>query len=378
MKNLLILIIVAVLASCSKPDLKTQITNLHTKRTALDKEIELLEKELALTDTSSKIIKRKIIRVDLKEAVPTVFEHFIEVQGKLDGEENIAMNPAGPMGQGGLIKAVYVKTGDVVKKDQVIAMLDDAVLQQQLNTAKNSLSFVTTLYDKQKALWDQKIGSEVQYLSAKNQKETLENQIKTLQEQIDLCKVKSPISGTIEEVNAKVGQITNPMLPLPAFRIVNFNNIKVMADIAEAYAQKVRKGDEVMVLFPDLNKEVKTKISFAADYINPVNRTFGVETRFPSNGLQLKANMVCVVKINDYQSNKALVLPVNVIQSNNDGKYVFIATQQGEKTIVNKSKITEGLTYNGMTEILSGIPVNAKIVIAGFQELEDGFEVISK
>ena len=258
-----------------------------------------------------------------------------------------------------------------MRKGQVLAQLDDNVIQQQIAGVNQQLEFATNLFAKQKSLWDQQIGSEVQYLTAKNNKESLEKNIATLRQQVEMYKIKAPINGTIEEVGVKVGQMAAAGT-IPVFRVVNFSSVKVMADIAEVYAPKVRVGNDVLVFFPDFNQEIKSKIVFSSKYINPSNRSFQVEIHLGASKVEYRANMIAVVKINDYQNLKALVLPVNLIKDSPDGKYLYLAKEEGGKSIAHKQKVEIGQTYNGLAEITSGVQAGDKIISTGFNSLVEG------
>ena len=241
---------------------------------------------------------------------------------------------------------------------------------QTLEELKTQIDFASNIYNKQKSLWDQKIGSEVQYLTAKNNKESLENKLKTLQEQINMMKITSPIDGTIEEMPIKIGQSMAP--GIPAFRVVNFSKVKIMAEVAEAYSAKVSKGDSVLVSFPDINLEIKDKISFASKYINPINRTFSIEIKFNSGKNPIRANMVTVIKIADYNSPNAIIIPVNLVQSDNTGSYVYVSETINGKLVAKKRMVKQGMNYNGIVEILDGLKVGDKIITTGYQDLEEG------
>lgn len=228
------------------------------------------------------------------------------------------------------------------------------------------------MFDKQKRLWDQKIGSEVQYMQSKTSKESLEQQITSLKTQIGKFKIKSPITGTVEECNIKVGSVVSPDPYSAAFRVVAFKNLKVSAEVSEAYAAKVQVGDKLIVMFPDINQQVETKVDFVSKYINPVNRTFIIESRISNSIQNMKANMIAIIQINDYHSEKSFQVPMNVIQTDKDGSYVYIVRKKDNHNGAYKQPVVIGNTYNGVAEILEGLTVNDKVISAGFQELIDG------
>jgi len=232
--------------------------------------------------------------------------------------------------------------------------------------------FASDMFDKQKRLWDQKIGSEVQYMQSKTTKESLDRQISSLNQQIEKFKIKSPIDGTIEECNIKVGGVVSPDPRLAAYRVVEFKNLKVTAEVSEAYSARVQNGDKLMILFPDVNKQIETEVSFVSKYINPVNRTFLIESKINSNSPGLKANMIAIVQINDYHSDNSILLPMNVIQTDQIGSYVYVIRSKDKYSAAIKQPVIIGSSYNGVAEILQGLAVNDKVISVGYQELVDG------
>ncbi len=363
-KSILILAIVLIAVACgNKTDKKSELAKLKKQQDELALKIKTLETELSVNDTTS---KSKMTSVAITLAQPAVFNHFLEVQGKVDGEDNIAVSAQMP----GAITAVYVKEGDNVRAGQVLAQIDNSVLQQQIASTKQQLDFTTSLYNKQKALWDQQIGSEVQYLTAKNNKENLEKALATMNDQLDMTRIKSPINGSVEEVNLKVGQMASP--GLAAVRVVNFTNAKIVAEIAEAYAPKVKPGDKVIVFFPDFNIEIASQIRFTSKYINPINRTFISEVHLGPSKVQYRANMMAVVKINDYRNPSAFTIPITLVRESQAGKYIYVAKEEKGNLVARRLPVTVGSTYNGLAEITSGIIAGEKIITTGFNSLIDG------
>lgn len=352
------------LAACSSTsDKKAELNKLKKQHDQIADQIKKLESELKVNDSTS----TKLTDVMVTDVQPSEFNHYIEVQGKVDGQDNIAVAPQMP----GVVTAIYVKEGDAVRRGQILAQLDDNVIQQQIAGVNQQLDFANSLFVKQKSLWDQKIGSEVQYLTAKNNKESLEKNLATLHQQVEMYKIKAPIYGTIEEVGIKLGQMASAGVT-PVFRVVNFSSVKIMADIAEVYAPKVKIGNDVLVFFPDFNQELKSKIVFSSKYINPSNRSFQIEIHLGASKVEYRANMIAVVKINDYQNKKAMVLPVNLVKDSQDGKYVFVAREEAGKTIAHKQKVVLGQTYNGLAEITSGLQAGDKVISTGFNSLLEG------
>lgn len=362
--KLLGLVLVVMVAACGTPDKQKELTSLIKERDVLNDKIKTLEDEIAKADSNK--TKDAGIRVAVNELKPSIFSHFIEVQGKVDGDENVNVSTS----TGGNVTQILVKEGDKVTSGQTLARLDDKVLQLTLKELENNYQFVNSIYEKQKALWDQKIGSEVQYLTAKNNKESLESKIATLKDQISLMQIKSPINGTVEDIPIKMGQLMSP--GLVAFRIVNFAKVKIVAEIAEAYTSKINDGDVVSVFLPDLNKEVVGKVDFSSKYINPTNRTFSINVRLSGVDPNLKANMIAVLKVNDYKATNAFSVPINLLQTDLNGTYVTIAEKTDKGAVAKRVSVVAGVAYKGLIEIKSGLKTGDLVITAGYLELENG------
>ena len=370
MKNIIYaLAITALLVSCSNSsDKQGELEKLKVQHDELATKIALLEAELYPNGIQGEV---KSVSVKTEPVLSCVFIHYVEVQGVVDGDQNVAVSPQ----TAGIVTAVYVTEGSHVKKGQVLAELDAVVLKQSLDELKTQLSLVSNLFDKQKALWEKNIGSEIQFLQAKTNKEALENKIKTLQGQIDMARVISPISGTVESVPLKVGQMASPGMPTSAIRVINMNSVKIKADVSENYASRIQNGDKVLVRFPDLGKEIESKLSFTSRFIDPTNRTFQVESKLQTGDLQLRANMIAYVKIKDYTNEKAFCVPVNYVQSNKEGKFVFVAVQKDNQWIATRRLVKTGMDYNGVAEILEGLSEGDKVISSGYQSVNEGTQI---
>lgn len=361
-----VLTVMIIVFSCNT-DKKQKINKLKQQQAALNEKINALENELnSEAKDSVNIMNFKF--VGLTEVKSGNFDHYIRVQGKLDGEQNIGVFAEVP----GTVSVKYADVGHRVTKGQVLAQIDDQQYRSQLEGLETQYKFAVDMYEKQKRLWDQKIGSEVQYLQSKTTKESLEMQIASLMQQIEKFRIKSPIDGTIEECNIKVGGIVTPDPRMAAYRVVEFKNLKVTAEVSEAYSSRVQKGDRLTVFFPDANKQVDADVSFVSKYINPVNRTFLIEAKINSNSPDLKANMIAILQINDYHSDNSILVPMNVIQTDNTSSYVYIARSKDNYTAAFKQPVIIGNSYNGIAEILKGLNNGDKVVSTGFQELVDG------
>lgn len=349
--------------SCST-DKSARLVELKKKSMQLSAEISQLEQELA-AEGKTKIDLGMLVGV---KAVETkVFRHFIEVQGKVDGEGNVAVFAESM----GIIEQIFVKPGSRVSKGQVMAQLNDPALRDQLAALQTNYELAADLFQKQKSLWEVNIGSEVQYLQAKANKESMEAQIAAMKSQIEMMRIKSPIDGTVEDAPYKVGQMASPQVP--SFRVVSFNALRIKANLSESYASRVHEGDVVQIRIPDLQQDVEAKITFVSKYIDPVNRTFQVEAAIDRKFDFLKVNMVVVLKINDYMREQAVVLPVNVIQTDYQGSaYVFKAVEVDGVRQAQKTVVQTGTIYNGNAEITTGLQAGDKVVFTGYQDLENG------
>jgi membrane fusion protein (multidrug efflux system) len=366
-KNFLLLILVAATAiSCSKtPDeqKRAELEKLKNEQAELKGKITKLEDELAKSDTT-KDDKLKV--VEAAPIVPQTFTHFIEVQAKVEGDEDVTLSAEMP----GTVTSVLVKAGDKVSKGQVLATLEDRAIRQQLDGMKAQLDMAVTMYNRQKNLWDQKIGSEVQFIQASTQKESMEKQYAALQEQWDMTRIKSPINGTVDLVSIKIGSAVAP--GFPSIRVVNLTNMKVKAEIAESYISKVKSGCDAVIYFPDIKKEVNTKLTYSGQAINPLNRTFNVEVRLNPKDGEYHPNQVAVLKIADYTAPNVFVVPVGVVQKSTDGEFVYVASEEKGKMLAKRKMVSSGMTYNGLAEIKSGLSPGDKVITIGYQNVIEG------
>jgi membrane fusion protein (multidrug efflux system) len=313
--KILYITLAAVMLACGTPDKKAQLEKLRSQKAELETKITVLEEELAKSDTT----KEKLVDVIAMPLKTQSFKTYIEVQGRIDADENVSLSTEMP----GTVTKINVKVGDEVSKGQVLAETDARATQQQIADLNTSLDLATQVYQKQKNLWDQKIGTEIQFLQSKNTKESIENKIATMQEQVRMSKIISPINGTIDAVNIKIGQAVAP--GVSAINVINFSNLKIKADVSESYASRVKIGNEALVLFPDIHDSISSKVNYASRAINNLTRTFGVEVLL-DNSKEYHPNMVAKLKINDYQSASPMVtVPVKFIQKGTNENFVLVA-----------------------------------------------------
>jgi RND family efflux transporter MFP subunit len=367
--NIILVALVLLIAACTPPksDLdkkRKELADINAKIDKLKGEAKVLETEIAKLDTAAAgILKNKTVKVE--EIKTSEFDNFIEVQGMVDSDENVMVNTTQP----GIITAINVKEGDVVHKGQILATTDANIINKSIDQLQTNLDLATIAYDKQKRLWDQKIGSEIQYLSAKTQKESLEKQLKTLQSQIDLTVIKSPINGVVDEIKVKIGEMASP--GFTGIRVVNLNNIKVIAKVSDNYIAKVKKGQSVIVRFPDANYELTAPVTFVSSVIGS-NRSFNVEVKVNNKDGMLKPNMVASLLISDQKLNNVLVVPSNAVEHTATGDYLMVAVGPKDKAIANRRKVAIGVEYNGRTIVTEGLKEGEKVVTFGFQDIVDG------
>lgn len=360
----------SLLIACSqekKSDLETkkaELAELKSQQAELATQIRQLESEVTKLDPK-KVEQVRIKDVAVAPVAATTFRHFVELQGTIDAKNNIQVTPK----SGGAITALYVKEGDAVRPGSVVARLDDAVLRDNTEQLKTQLALATTVYEKQANLWKQQIGTEIQYLQAKTNKEAIERQLATLNTQRSQFTVTSPIGGVVDKVNVKIGDVAMPGMGM--VRVVNLSSLKVVAKVADTYAGSVRRGDPIMVVFPDINKELKTTINFVSTTVDPASRTFTIEAPLPSSN-DLKPNMLAQVKINDVSKPNAVVINQNLIQNTETGKIVYVAVNEGGKKVAKARTVETGLSYGGQIEVIEGLKAGDQLVTKGYQELVDG------
>ncbi|MCB9291226.1 MAG: efflux RND transporter periplasmic adaptor subunit [Lewinellaceae bacterium] len=345
----------------------SELAKLKKQQASLAKKISALEAEIVQLDPS-KAVQPKLVSV--VEVAPEGFEAYINLQGRVSSENISYVAPRN--GVGGYVKEVLIAEGQYVKKGQLILKLDDQVLQQSIASTKTQLAFAQDIYERTKSLWDQKIGSEVQLLNAKNNVDGLKNQIAVQEEQLKTYLVYADQSGIAEIVNIKPGELFTGMGATgPQIQIVNNNDLTVEVDIPENYATEVRAGTTVLVEVPPANRSFKTRIERISQSVNAASVGFTAVCRIPS-AAGLKPNMSASVKILSHSSAKAIVIPVNIVQSDDQGKYVYLMAEGGEHKTAKKVRITLGELYGGQIEILNGLQPGDLLVTKGYQDLYDG------
>lgn len=295
MKRIYLLSVIVVLAACNnKPkDPKAQLTDLKKQQVDIASKIAALEAKPGMQDSTK---STDVSVVDIKNGS---FTNYVQIQGRIDAQDNVTAYPQSP----GTITSLNVKPGDHVTKGEVLAQLDNSVLKQNIAQAEAQASLAATVYQRQKNLWDQKIGTEVQYLQAQTNMQSTQKQVAALRQQADMYRIISPINGTVDQMDLKLGQIANP--GTTGIRIVNADVLKVKADVPESYATRVSQGQTVKVLFPDAQDSLTAKVTFASKVIDPGSRSFAIEIKLPTNR-NLRPNMTATLKIADYSKSSVL------------------------------------------------------------------------
>lgn len=363
-------------------DKKAQLEKLKTQRESIDTKIAELQKQIGILDTGSTIAAKPKL-VALQTVQKADFKHYLELQGSVDSKSVSYITPSGQPGQ---VKSIYVKQGDKVHKGQLVLKLDDAVasqnvaaIKQQLGSVEAQLALAKSVYERQQNLWDQHIGTEVQLLQAKTNVETLQNQlkaieaqVKTAQEQANQSNVYSNVNGTIDDITVHVGETFNGN-PLSGgyIKIVNETDLKITVTVPENYTGKISVGSPVIVTIPDINQTFNSTISFISQAIGNTTRGFTAEIKVPK-GIDLRPNQIATVKILDYSAPNSIAIPLNTIQTGEDGKYVLLAAKNGSEMVAKKRNVTIGELYGDSIEVKQGLEPGDKVVTEGYQGLFDG------
>ena len=364
-KYLVLLGMGLILAACGPPGEEAQLSRLERERDALTEKIEKLKQEIA--QKGGPTGKRaKAMNVKISPVEKEIFQHFIQVQGIVESDNNIMVAPQ----SSGLVEEIYVNVGDKVTRGQLLAELDGSILESSIAEVESGLRLAETIFERQQRLWDKNIGSEIEYLQAKNNKEGMEKRLETLEEQYKTTKIFAPLSGTIDEVLIKEGEMA--AAGLGAIRVVQLSNLKIIVDLSEIYISRIKKNDFVHVNLPVTGREFDLRVDAVSQVIDPNNRTFQVEMKIPRSEAVIKPNMLAVLTINDYTNQEALTVPLNIVQETGTEKFIFVAEQNNENWIARRRSVETGKSYNNRAEVLSGLQEGEHVVTFGYQNLSDG------
>jgi len=345
---------------------KAQLTSLKEQQDKLTKQIAALQAEIDKADPSA-VVAEKAKLVALTALAPTAFTHYIDLQGDV---EAVNTSYISPRGTGGVVREIYIKQGDHLKQGQLLVKLDDAIQRQTVASDQTQIAYAKDLYQRRKNLWDEKIGTEVDLVNAKNQVDQAEAKLKIDQEQLDFTNVYADIPGTVNSLTIKVGESFSP--GSQGLQIVNTDNLKVVVQVPEIYQERIKVGTPVRIAFPGLNgKTITGTVHIAGQVISTENRAFQVEIHIP-NSSDIRANQVAVVKLQDYTASNVLSIPINTVQSDETGKYVMLGVTDNGKTVAHKKTITIGQTYADKVEVTSGLQPGDQLITDGYQGLYEG------
>lgn len=348
-------------------DLETKKKTLATYKQEvqeLNAKIGALEKEILAQDSSFNNGNEKTALVTTTDATTGEFAHYIEITGSVLSKKNVNISAE----VSGRVQELQVAEGQRVKKGEVLAVVDAEAINRNIEEVEKQLELATVLFDKQKRLWDQQIGTEIQFLEAKNRKEILEKNLASLHTQKDKTTIRAPFNGAVEEITIRLGELVQPGTPIMNF--IGDSELYIEADISERYVGILNRGDSVELSFPSIGTSLTSRVTAVGGVIDPNNRTFTVEAYLPP-GKNYKPNMISVVKIKDYENKDAVVIPAYLIQEDREGDYVFVVEEQTAK----KTYVKRGLTYQGRVEVLEGLQGGEVLVDKGFRDIGDNYLV---
>ena len=356
----------AVIATQDLAQIRAKKDELNSKKLELSNQIEKLNTEISKLDTNKKVPQVSTFKVTEQD-----FKHYLELQGSVQTKMNVLISPE----MNGVLTSVYVKEGQSVRKGQVLAKIDDNGLSNQLAQLKVQQALAKTTYERQKRVWDQKIGSEIQFLQAKANYEAQSNAVIQLEKNLAKVNITAPFSGIIDDVIIEQGNLVSPGMGV--FRIVNLNKMYIETDVPESYIASIKKGEHVEVEFPILGKKMQSYIRQAGNFINPANRTFKVEVEVPNKDGNIKPNLTAKLKINDYSNSNAILIPQSIISENANGEqYIFVVENIKDKIgVAKKAFITTGKTNGDDIEVITGLTKGLEVVKEGARSVKDKQEV---
>lgn len=348
---------------------KKELEKKQQKVQSIQLEIKELEKEILAADPNYNQDEGNAVLVSFKSVEKGPFSHFVDVTGGVESRRNVIVSAEA----GGLIEKVYKREGDEVKKGELILRVDNEALRKQILEVKTSLDLAKTLFERQKSLYEQNVGTEVQYLQAKNNKESLEARLANLQVNLNKTEIRAPFNGTLDQILVREGESLMPGMAVT--RIVSLEEMYVKADVSESFVGKIQKGDQVEVRFPGLDLTINSTVAAVGQVIQQDNRTFAIEVRLPQSQKTIKPNALAVVRIKDYSTENAIVVPSNLIQRDNRGEFVFVALKENGKMKAHKVRVNRGLTYRNMTEILDGLAGDEVLIDQGNRDVSEGVKI---
>ncbi len=360
--------------SCGKPDQlaekKAELQQYKDEMQELKVKIETLEHEIAQLDPSFGKSNRQTTIVSALPIEVRDFEHFIEVGGEVTSRQNVVLAAEVT----GVAQRIHVREGEVVRRGDILLSLDASATQRAIAELETALELATTVYERQSNLWKQQIGTEIQFLEAKNRKESVERQLESAQVQLSKSIIRAPFSGAVDEIIIKAGETAMPGSEL--LRLVGSDKIFVEADVSEAYVGSFSKGDKVELAFPSIGETYTSELTSVGGVINKENRTFKVEVALPDKiKAKVKPNQLAVVKISNFIKEDAVVIPTNLIQYDNRGAYVYVVNKSDTVLTAQKVYVESGIAYNNQTLIEKGLTGEEMLINQGFRNVSNGLEV---
>lgn len=356
-----------VIASGDLKKIREFRTNLVAEIDRLNADLNTLDVAIGELDPST-----KFPLVTVQTLKDTAYNHYVSLLGSVSTEKNLVINSEYP----GTLLDVYVKRGDKVSKGQLIARIDDGGLSSQLAQLEVQANLAKTTFDRQARLWEQRIGSEIQYLQAKAQFESASNAVTQLKQQLDKTRITAPFSGAIDEIFTEKGTVVGQGTPM--FRLVDLSEMRIEVEVPEIYLNSVKKGTQVRAWFPVLNREMETKVRQVSNYINPDNRSFKIQIEVPNTEGDIKPNLNARVYLNDYTNENAILIPSSVITENAEGdQYIYLATELSDEgeAIARQRIVTTGKAQEGLVEVTSGVEPGDKLIIEGARSLREGQQI---
>jgi len=367
MKKLIIAGIIPLLFACSAKNADENLDKAELLK-KYKSELKVLKQKISKleTEVNKSTTKEIALNVSVEKLNVSKFEHYIQITGNVEADKNITVQPE----TSGNIISIDVKEGQYVKKDDVIAKLNTLQLQSQIDELKTKLALSKTLFERQERLWNQKIGSEVEYLTAKSNMESLENNLSALEAQKDLAIVRAPFNGIIDEIHQKKGELASPSVPLA--QLVNINKVYVEGDVSESFLNSIKAGEKAQLNFPAINYNVDAPIYRTSNVIDPANRSFKVRINLNNPKQLIKPNLISIIKIRDFVQEEAIVVPSIIIKKDFDGNYLYVATEQNKKMVAKKVYVDVSKTYNNLSMLKSGLKLGDLIITEGFSQVVNG------
>ncbi len=363
--SILSIIILTAFSCSNSEDKSAKLAEYKKQLTEIKKEISKLEKAIE----EEKGPAESVVNVATKTIKPETYKHYIEVTGKVKADKNTIVSPEGA----GKITQIAVEEGQKVQKGQILAYLNNDAIESQIKDVNIKLELATTTFNRQQKLWDQKIGSEIEYLQAKSNKESLEQNLKALEAQLAMSTVKSQINGIVDEIFQKQGEIAGPSVPFA--RVVNIDEVYITTEVGENYLGRINKGDSTTIFFPAINKSITAQIYRSSTVIDNISRTFRVRINLDNPSHEIKPNLISTVKLQVYSADNLIIVPSIIVKQDFNGEFVFISEEKDGKTYARKQYVTSIFNTDNKTIISEGLEKGNAIITEGYDQIVNGTEI---